>query len=266
MTECFKLDKQQLKQAFSQSALSYDSVTQLQRTIGNALLQHLEITRTTDSVADLGCGTGFLTAELVAMLRCERMVAVDLALPMLYAARHKLSALNKVTYVCADAEKLPFLNQSFDSIFSNLMLQWCVDLAAIFTEIKRTLKPNGQLIFSIFGPATLQELKHAWAAVDDYSHVNYFYALHELEQFLQDAGFEIIKTHQQHYISQYDSVWALMKELKAIGAHNVNSQRNKQLTSKSQLHAMLAAYPHNKDSTGVCATFEVISVVARTPK
>jgi malonyl-CoA O-methyltransferase len=264
MTACFKLDKSKVKQSFSQAVLTYDDVTQLQRNVGKDLLRHIENPSITGTLLDLGCGTGFLTAELLALLPCQRMIALDVALPMLQATRNKLPTVADVVYVCADTEYLPIAECTVDAVFSNLMLQWCVDLEAVFTEIRRVLKPGGHLVFSIFGPKTLHELKQAWSVVDNYSHVNYFYDLHELEVFLRQSGFDILKCKRQNYISHYDSVLALMKELKAIGAHNVNVGRNKHLTTKSQMQAMIAGYPKRNDSDKISATFDVITVVART--
>ncbi|SJM92441.1 Malonyl-(acyl-carrier protein) O-methyltransferase [Crenothrix polyspora] len=259
----FNLDKHKIKQAFSQSVLTYNDVTQLQRTVGKALLQHIKLPDVTDTLLDLGCGTGFLTAELLTLLPCERMIALDMALPMVQAARLKLRNFDNVTYICADAQQLPIAEHAVGHVFSNLMLQWCVDLEAVFTEIRRVLKPGGQLVFSIFGPQTLQELKQAWAVVDNYNHVNYFYSMSELEAFLRQAGFTILKYERQSYVSSYESVLVLMKELKQMGAHNVNGGRNKRLTTKNQMQNMMAAYPKCIDTDRILATFDVITLVVR---
>ena len=53
-----------------------------------------------------------------------------------------------------------------------------------------------------------------------------------------------------------------MRELKYIGAHNVNSQRRKNLTSKKSLETMMVNYPQNELGE-IVATFNVISVIAR---
>ena len=52
-----------------------------------------------------------------------------------------------------------------------------------------------------------------------------------------------------------------MYELKGIGAHNVSQARNKQLTTKGQLQALLAAYPKDKDGK-ITASYEIIYVQA----
>jgi malonyl-CoA O-methyltransferase len=182
---------------------------------------------------------------------------------MLPATRAKLSEQAGVQYVCADAEQLPFANQTLDYIFSNLALQWCQALAVVFADSKRLLKADGQLVFSTFGTTTLQELKAAWATVDDYHHVNTFYSEAQLRILLQHAGFKDIRGTTTRYVSRYDSVLALMHELKQLGAQSVLAGRNPHTTRKSALQQMIAAYEKHLNDANITATFEVIMLSAK---
>ena len=60
------------------------------------------------------------------------------------------------------------------------MLQWCLDLGPVFTELRRVLAPGGLLMFTTFGPDTLMELRASWAQVDGYTHVNQFIDMHDI--------------------------------------------------------------------------------------
>jgi malonyl-CoA O-methyltransferase len=254
------LDKVKIRQSFAAASMTYDGVAALQRTVGKELLDTIEAGSLSGTLLDLGCGTGFLTSGL---LRAARpVIALDIALPMLQLTRTKLSDTANVSYVCADAEQLPLTGQIVDGVFSNLALQWCVNLEAVFTDIKRVLKPGGRLIFSTFGPQTLQELKSAWAEVDSYNHVNEFYSGQQLTRFLRLAGYTEIKVETKRHISSYGSVLDLMKELKQIGAHNVIAGRNKSITTKTQMQRMIAAYDRHQAGDQIAATFEVIMVSA----
>ncbi|MFA6163008.1 MAG: malonyl-ACP O-methyltransferase BioC [Methylobacter sp.] len=266
MSKTFALDKSKIRQSFGAASSSYDGVAGLQRAVGKELLRTINGAKLIGTLLDLGCGTGFLTGELLASLRCEQMVALDIALPMLHTTRNKLRSSEKhenVQYLCADAEQLPFADQVIDGMFSNLALQWCRTPEAVFADIKRVLKAEGQLIFSTFGPETLKELKAAWAEVDGYHHVNEFYSEGQLEYFLQQAGFRDLQVESKLYISSYGSVLELMKELKHMGAHNVSTGRNKQITTKTQMQGMITAYEKHRTSNLIPATFEVIMVAAK---
>jgi malonyl-CoA O-methyltransferase len=258
------LSKNKIKQSFAFAAPAYDSVALLQRNVGRALLQCAEVSGQVDTVVDLGCGTGFLVHELSGQnaFNARQIIAIDIAQAMLQTARNKLQDCPSVAYLCADAELLPLHPHTMDLVLSNLAFQWC-DLAKVFSEIKRILKPNGHFCFTTFGQLTLHELKMAWQAVDDYAHVNTFLKEAQITDFLQQAGFKAITVEKHAYISVYESVWDLMSELKQLGAHTVLEGRNKQLTSKSAMQRMICAYQKQDENGLIPATFEVITVTAK---
>lgn len=254
------LDKLKIKHAFSNASMTYDSVAQLQREVGRELLTKFLSQKLTGNVIDIGCGTGFLTQALLPDCDNVNLIALDLALPMLRATREKL--VDSVSYVCADAENLPFAKNSIDTLLSNVALQWCQPIDKALNELRQILKPDGTLIFSTFGSQTLCELKIAWASVDNFTHVNTFYNAQQLQTALQQAGFNNLEIKVEQYLPCYESVLDLMRELKHIGAHNVNSARSKHLTTKKTLQTLLKNYPRS-NSGEIIATFEVIFVKAK---
>lgn len=257
------LDKDRIKRSFAAASETYDSVAGLQRTVGKELLHSIDALNLTGTLLDLGCGTGFLTSELLAYSGHETTIALDIALPMLQTTRRKLTGQGNIFYVCADAEQLPIAGQSVDSVFSNLALQWCSNLEGVLIGIKQSLKPGGGLVFSTFGPQTLNELKSAWATVDYYNHVNEFYSEAQLKQFLLQLGFKNNHVKSKLYTSRYDSVWTLMQELKYLGAQHVIAGRNKRITTKAAMQQMISAYEKYRVSGLIPATFEVIMVTAK---
>ncbi|MGR8930765.1 MAG: malonyl-ACP O-methyltransferase BioC [Gammaproteobacteria bacterium] len=256
------MDKAKVRSSFAAAAQNYDGMAALQRRVGIQLLQRFPCDRCLGTVLDVGCGTGFLTNQLALNASGRRLIAMDLALPMMQASRDKYPNL-AAHYICADAEDLPFLPATVERIYSNLALQWAQDLPATLVGFKRVLKTDGQLVFATFGPKTLFELKKAWAGVDDYPHVNDFHAADGIRKFLRHADFNSVSMDSEIYRSSYPSVHALMRELKGIGAHNVNRGRNPKPTTKAQLQKMIDSYHDQMQAADIVASYEIIFVKAQ---
>ncbi len=262
MSAVFSMPKNKVRQSFASAADTYDGFAVLQRQVGLDFISMFEISIAGQSVMDLGCGTGFLIQELMAADVAQKMLAVDIAYSMLQTSRSKSKCFNTVQYICADAEKLPLVDDSLDTIVSNLALQWCQDLTGVFQGFKRVLRTDGRLFFSTFGTKTLQELKQSWAEVDRYTHVNEFSTVDQLKFFLTQASFKNIHINKQCYCLNYPSVLALMKELKGIGANQVISGRNKKITARLQMQAMINTYERYQSNGLIPATYEVLFVSA----
>jgi len=263
MCEGLTIDKDKVKRSFALAARSYDELATLQRKVGLELLEKIDNKRTAYPIIDIGCGTGFMTQQLINRDYVGQIIAIDIALSMVQKTRMKMGCFQNVQYLCADAELLPLKKSSVDAVVSNLALQWCQNLTAVFSGFNKALKKEGRLIFSTFGPSTLQELKQAWSGVDNYTHVNAFYSTDNLHDFLSNAGFKDIQIERKCYQSHYATVIDLMRELKGIGAHNVLSQRNRKTTSKTSMQAMISAYEKNTVENGVSATYEILFVTAK---
>ena len=143
-------------------------------------------------------------------------------------------------------------------VFSNLALHWSDDPDQVFAECRRVLAPGGVLTFTTYGPDTLVELRRAWAAVDGHVHVNRFIDMHDLGDALVRAGFAEPVMDVERYTLTYERVTGLMRELKAIGARNVNAGRPRSLTGKGALARMTSAYEQCRVDGRLPATFEVV--------
>jgi malonyl-CoA O-methyltransferase len=181
---------------------------------------------------------------------------------MLEVARRHSRFWRPIRCVLADAGALPFEDASFDLVFSNLMLQWLVPPDTALAEMRRVLKPGGLLLLSSFGPETLRELRDAWQAGDDGVHVNDFIDVHDLGSALARAGFAEpvldVDRHLRHYADARD----LMRELKALGAHNLDARRNRGLTGRRAFERMNAAYELQRQPAGLPATWQLVYAVA----
>src|SRR4030066_404404 len=144
-------------------------------------------------------------------------------------------------FVNADAEALPFADGSFDLVFSHLALQWC-NPDAVFRECRRVLRPGGLLLFTTFGPDTLKELRAAGRAVDRGQHVHTFLDMHDLGDALLRARFADPVMDVEPLTLTYADVPGVLRDLKAIGAHNAAAARNATLTGKAHFARFVQAY------------------------
>lgn len=255
-----QLDKKKVAQSFSRAAATYDSVAQLQRDIGAQLFAQLPADLPAQSsVLDLGSGTGFFTRQLTVQYRESQIIGLDIAEGMLhYAAAQQ----GEVSWLCADAELLPFADNSVDLIFSSLAIQWCNNLPQLMAELARVLKPGGQLNIATLGPRTLHELKSAWQQVDNYVHVNRFQSSQSLITAVHAAQLVVENVQQENRTLYYDRLSDLTRELKALGAHNINTGKQEGLTGRARLLAFKNAYELFRIPQGLPATYDVIYLTA----
>lgn len=270
-TENYQVNKQQLRRAFDRAASHYDEVAVLQREVGERLLERLSLLRKApQQLADIGSGTGTLTARLSARYKKTDIIAVDLAPRMLQFARQQQSILarwqGRTRYICGDAENLPMADQTVEMIVSNLAIQWCNNLDLVFAEFRRVLKPEGVLMFSTLGPDTLKELRQCWSQVDNHNHVNAFIDMHDIGDALMRAGFAEPVMDMEYFTLTYADLPALTRDLKTLGAHNVTNGRPRGLTGKGRWQKLQTAYEQLRIDGQLPATYEVIYGHAWTGK
>lgn len=245
------LNKRQVAESFSRAANSYDSVADLQRRVADQLATRLP--PESGRALDLGSGTGYSLPALNAVTRS--VVAIDLAEGMLAYARSQADRQAE-HWVCADAEDLPLADDSVDLVFSSLAVQWCENIAAVFAEAYRVLKPGGKFLVSTLGPETLFELREAGRAADDATHVNRFLPRADLEDGITRSGLQLVEWQEVDEVLEYDTLRELMAELKRLGAHNVNRDRG--MMGKQALRRFIAAYESYRQANGLLpATYQV---------
>ena len=261
----FEIDKRAVRKAFSKAALQYDAAAVMQREVCKRMLDRLDyIKEKPVSVLDVGSGTGWGTRQLGERYPAAQIVALDIAMGMLQAARGTSSWWSKLfsgkasPYVCADMEALPVKAQSVDMVWSNLAVQWCNDLPATFVELNRTLKVDGLLMFSTFGPDTLKEIRSAFQGVDGYTHLNRFADMHDVGDMLVAAGFADPVMDMEYITLTYSDVRAVMQDLRSIGAHNATAGRATGMMGKNAWKKVLENYERLRRDGKLPATFEVI--------
>ena len=136
-------------------------------------------------VADLGCGTGPLTATLAPFVR--RVIAVDASAPMLTAARRRLDGMPNVDIRQGELEALPIDRASADVAVMSLVLHYIAEPPRALGEGARVLRPGGRLVIVDMMPHDRdeyrQQMGHVWQG----------FSAEQMVDWLSTAGFARVR-------------------------------------------------------------------------
>jgi malonyl-CoA O-methyltransferase len=209
------------------------------------LLARLELVRLEPKVAvDLGCATGRGAAALAARYPDARVLAVDSSSRMLRASAAGAAATVRV--VGGDATALPLRGGSVDLMLANLVLPWCRP-DRLLAEAARVLTDGGALLFATLGPDSLQEIRAAFAAVDDRIHVHAAFDMHDLGDLAMAAGLAEPVLDVDRIAVTYTHVAGLVRDLRATGAVNVAGARRRGLTGRRRWGRFVERLPRGGD-------------------
>ena len=156
--------------------------------------------------------------------------------------------------------------ESLDLAVSALALQFVNDLPGVLAQIRRALKPDGLLLAAMIGGDTLTELRQAFAAAEAEfeggvsPRVAPFADLRDLGALLQRAGFALPVTDVDRVVVRYDNAFALMHDLRRMGATNVLIERRRTPPPRATLLRMAQIYGERfADADGrIRATFDIV--------
>jgi ubiquinone/menaquinone biosynthesis C-methylase UbiE len=97
---------------------------------------------------EIGAGTGYFSLNLLQAGAIQRATATDISPGMLATLEENAARLGlEVRTAAAEAETLPFGDESFDLVFGHAVLHHIPDLGQAFSEFARVLRPGGTLVF-----------------------------------------------------------------------------------------------------------------------
>jgi len=206
--------------------------------------------------------------RLHAVLR-EFTAAADIWSPGEILRKPLRDRFKSVTRISLDATGQEFLSlapESLDLAVSALAFQFVNDLPGVLSQVRRALRPDGLLLAAMLGGDTLTELRQSFAAAEAECEggvsprVSPFADLRDVGALLQRAGFALPVTDVDRVVVRYDSAFALMQDLRRMGATNILVERRRTPTRRATLLRMAQIYAERfADADGrIRATFDVI--------
>lgn len=245
----------QVRRAFGRAAQTYDAAAAIQRQAGQLLDARLGAVDCAPRVVlDAGCGTGFGLRLLAARWPQARLLALDIAAPMLRQVDERAAAR-----VQADVHHLPLADACVDLYWSCLTLQWC-DLARALAEARRVLRPGGWLAMATLGAETFTELRHAFAAADEFEHTVRFA---DPAPIVQQAGFAGLHITRQRFTAHYPDLTTLLHAIRRTGANQLGSTRRRTLLGRQAWQRVQLAYETLRQPDGLPLGYDLYWIVAR---
>lgn len=187
----------------------YSEAAVLARIAGEDLLAQLEwMTLKPTVIVEVGCGVGEHSQLLKQRYPNAQLLAIDISLAMLQHGKNQNAKMD-IGWTQANATHLPLADQSVDLIFANFFLAWQPDMKMLYKEWGRVLRPNGLLLFNLFGPATIKEcysiFKDIW--------VPGMIDMHDVGDMLLQQGFCDPVVETEYYTLVYKDPVHLTQEL-----------------------------------------------------
>jgi malonyl-CoA O-methyltransferase len=252
---------------------SIDRIDFYLREVERRMLERLSWTKLAPAnVLDIGCGRGRGTVALQQLFPNAAVIGADLAFGMLSSDSSKpkvslggrsitklLSAFKPKAiiqplpqFVQADSGHLPFLGDSFDLVWSNLMFHWLPDAQISVQEWYRVIRPGGLLSFTALGVDTFKELKGLGLPVMDLPD------MHDIGDLLVKSGFSEPVMDQQKLSLTYTDGSKLIEEIRSFGGH-VQKNRPKFLRADKHWSRSLEALESLRGSDGkISITTEIL--------
>jgi len=248
--------RRRVAHAFGRAAPHYARRAHAQAQLGEQLWQCLPATAS--HIVDLGCGPGDWTQRLTARYG-RPALGIDLAFGMLAEARRRHA--RDAHWLCADATRLPLADGALDLVFSNLAIQWCRDLPALFAELHRVLAPGGMALINTLGPGTLAEVADAWSHPERTTAVEPFVPAAQYRAMIQRVGLHgrltprVVRFH-------YPDLDAIMASIKGVGAQVARPGAR---LGRADLARARARFERHREAAGLPVTYHCFTLELHKP-
>ncbi len=157
-----------------------------------------------ESVLDVGCGDGKVTAEIARRLPDGFVLGIDSSAEMVdfATAEHIQPAIANLQFVCMDARKIDSTT-TFDIVFSNAVLHWVDDHPAFLRGASQVLRSGGKLVTSCGGKGNAADIVSVFEALiqqstwqpyfTNFQFPYFFHSPDEYAEWIAESGFQPVR-------------------------------------------------------------------------
>ncbi len=211
-----------------------------------------------DLALDLGCYSGeFQKCLPQTNIKIRQLIQTDISYKMLQKTNG--------TKLQVDEELLPFAENVFDLVVSNLNLHWINDLPGVLMQINHILKPQGIFVATILGGKTLIELRKIFIEAESSlgrpvsSRISPMIDAADTSSLLQRAKFSKVVTDVSTMTISYPDINKLMLDLRGMAQSNCLD--NVPAISSDTLQLAQSLYQEKySDHSRLIATYEIITL------
>jgi malonyl-CoA O-methyltransferase len=240
-------------ESFSKHAKTYDRRAFLQKNMAERLAALIPEEKF-DSILEIGCGTGLFTRHLLT-LSPKKLILNDISSAMIDCLVTQFELPSSAKIFIGDAEKLDFPKPNL--VAANAVFQWLNSPESTLKKMFDLQPKDGCIIFSVFGPKTLFELREM-ASINSASKL---ISLSGWKTILMNAGYKITKAEKEMRKVFFPSAGELIKNLQQTGASPFSKLK------AGTLRKLLRDYDSTfSTSQGIYSTWELYFLSAKKNK
>lgn len=257
--------KNRIRRAFGRNPSYYHEHADVQRESAQRLMASLEPWKAIipkGRLLEIGCGTGFISKQLIQMFPGREIEISDISDRMLSCCRTHLKEWadqERINLRVRDGEYLETNDEQFGLIVHNFVAQWFKDTALSLERMVECLKPGGLLLAAFPGNRSFPE----WREAAREAKVSYTgNQLPDTEEIVVklSRGPVQVDYFEDDITNQFDSVFNFFRHLKKIGA---STPEEDQKLNPSELKRLASQWEQNADADQIYAQYHVVFVAAK---
>ena len=210
-----------VKQNFSRHPEDYDYIAKTQRKVAKKVANLVESkcsTKAMQNILEIGCGTGFLTRDLIQRIPNAQFTITDISPAMLHFCKKNIPKSNNIVKFAINDITKGCPNGPFDLITSSLAFQWVENFNKLIQELYTHLSSNGSLIFTILITETFKNIATLFEKHNLIFPMPKLLSVQDIKNTI--SCFKNIAVIEKTYSENYNSIKDFLNHIHKVGAGN----------------------------------------------